>query len=120
MSGLTSRNKGKRGEREAAAELGELLGVNARRGVQYHGGPDSPDVVIDAPIHIEAKRTETLSVYAAVAQAVEDAPPGSCPIVWHRRSRRDSLVIVRTSDLVRLAEAVIAARGKPCSGKSDS
>ena len=120
MSGLRSRNKGKAGEREAAAELGELLQVTARRGVQYHGGPDSPDVVIDAAIHVESKRTETLSVYAAIAQAVEDAPAGSCPLVWHRRSRRESLLIVRTSDLVRLAEAVLAARGKPCSGKSDS
>jgi hypothetical protein len=46
--GRMSRQKGKRGEREAAAELGQLLGVDARRGVQYQGGPESPDVVLDA------------------------------------------------------------------------
>ena len=47
MSGRSSKQKGPRGEREAAAELGALLGVDARRGVQYQGGPGSPDVVLD-------------------------------------------------------------------------
>lgn len=110
--GRTSRDKGKRGEREAAAELGQLLGVTARRGVQYHGGPDSPDVVLDGvAIHVEAKRTERLTLWPAIDQAVADAPAGSVPIVWHRPNRRDSVVVVRTADLVRLAEAVMAAAG---------
>lgn len=112
--GSMSKRKGKVGEREAAAELGEVLGVNARRGVQYHGGPDSPDVVLDGVgIHVEAKRTETLSLYVAVDQAVGDAPAGSVPIVWHRRNRRESLVVVRTSDLVRLAREVVRVAGQP-------
>ena len=67
--GSMSRQKGKRGEREAAAELGALLGVDARRGVQYHGGPDSPDVVLDGvAIHVEAKRTEKLTLWPAIEQ----------------------------------------------------
>lgn len=110
--GMTSKRKGKVGEREAAAELGAVLGVAARRGVQYHGGPDSPDVVLDGvAIHVEAKRVEALSLYPAVGQAVGDAPEGSVPIVWHRRSRCDSLVIVRTADLVRLAREVVRVVG---------
>ncbi len=68
--GRSQRDKGKRGEREAAAELGQLLGVDARRGVQYHGGPDSPDVVLDGvAIHVEAKRTERLTLWPAIDQA---------------------------------------------------
>ena len=39
-----SREKGKRGERELAAKLREH-GYDCRRGVQYQGGPDSPDVI---------------------------------------------------------------------------
>jgi hypothetical protein len=107
--GRASREKGKRGERESAAELSSLLGVPARRGVQYHGGPDSPDVVIDAAIHVEAKRVESLQLYPAVKQATADAPDGKVPIVWHRRNNHNSVVIVETSRLVDLARAVMAA-----------
>jgi hypothetical protein len=106
--GRMSRQKGKRGEREAAAELGAILGVDARRGVQYQGGPDSPDVVLDGvPIHVEAKRTERLSLWAAVEQAKADAPAGAVPIVWHKCNRRESVLILETSQLLALAKAVL-------------
>jgi len=108
--GSRSKQKGKRGEREAAAELGQLLGVDARRGVQYHGGPDSPDVVLEGvAIHVEAKRTERLTLWPAIDQAVADAPTGSVPIVWHRPNRRGSVVIVETARLVDLAREVVRA-----------
>jgi hypothetical protein len=107
--GRASREKGKRGERECAAELATLLGVAARRGVQFHGGPDSPDVVIDAAIHVEAKRVESLQLYPAVEQATNDAPAGRVPIVWHRRNNKPSVVIVETARLVDLARAIAAA-----------
>ena len=106
--GRMSRQKGKRGEREAAAELGAILGVTARRGVQYQGGPDSPDVVLEGvPIHVEAKRTERLSLWAAIEQAKADAPKGSVPLVWHKANRRESVVIVETA---RLGELVACVR----------
>ena len=47
MKRKNSRAKGQRGERELASELQRLFGVNARRGQQYCGGADSPDVVSD-------------------------------------------------------------------------
>jgi hypothetical protein len=109
MGGM-SRQKGKRGEREAAAELGALLGVDARRGVQYQGGPDSPDVVLDGvAIHVEAKRTEKLTLWAAVEQARADAPIGKVPLVWHRPNRRGSVVIVETARLLELARELVRA-----------
>jgi hypothetical protein len=109
--GRMSRQKGKRGEREAAAELGAILGVTARRGVQYQGGPDSPDVVLEGvPIHVEAKRTERLSLWAAIEQAKADAPTGSVPIVWHKANRRESVVIVETARLPDLVEAYLACK----------
>lgn len=105
--GRMSRQKGKRGEREAAAELGALLGCTARRGVQYQGGPDSPDVVLGGVnIHVEAKRVEALNLYAAIEQAKKDAPPGAVPVVWHRKNGRESVVILETSRLVDLAKAI--------------
>jgi hypothetical protein len=105
MMGRMSRQKGKRGEREAAAELGQLLGCDARRGVQYQGGPDSPDVVLEGVnIHVECKRTETLNVYKALEQAKKDAPPGCVPVVWHRRNGMDSVLIIETSKLMDLCK----------------
>ena len=109
MGGM-SRQKGKRGEREAAAELGAILGVGARRGVQYQGGPGSPDVVLEGvAIHVEAKRTEKLSLWPAVDQAKADAPTGSVPIVWHRPNRRGSVIVVETARLLELAREVVRA-----------
>lgn len=53
---VNSNAKGKRGERALAAYL-TSLGFPARRGVQYRGGTDSPDVVSDGldGVHIECK-----------------------------------------------------------------
>lgn len=52
-----SRQKGKRGELAAAHYLRSLGFSSARRGVQYSGGPDSPDIVCDElkGVHIEVK-----------------------------------------------------------------
>jgi hypothetical protein len=110
--GRASRQKGKVGEREAAAELGGILGVAARRGVQFQGGPDSPDVVLPGiSIHVECKRVERLNLWAAIDQAEADAPAGSVPVVWHRCNRRPSVVIVPTARLVELAREIVAKVG---------
>lgn len=109
--GSMSRRKGKVGERECAAELGELLGVEARRGVQFHGGPDSPDVVLPGVnLHVECKRVERLKLWDAIDQANADAPQGAVPCVWHRCNRRKSVVIVETARLVDMAIEILRAR----------
>ena len=101
--GRFSRNKGKRGERELAKELERILGVEARRGVQHCGGPDSPDVIVEIPgIHIECKRTEHFRLYEALEQAIEDAGD-KVPLVIHRSNRRPWVAIVRLDDLPELA-----------------
>jgi hypothetical protein len=87
-----SRRKGKDGENELAAELRRLGFTGARRGRQYHG-LEGRDVVGVEGVHLECKRTETLSLYGALDQA---AAGGGCevPVVVHRRSRRPWVVIV--------------------------
>lgn len=59
--GKMSRNKGKRGEREAAKILSKMLGMEIRRGVQYKGSGDSPDVsgLSAIGLHPEVKRDES-------------------------------------------------------------
>ena len=86
MNKINSRDKGKRGELELAAFLKEHGYAEARRGQQFKGGTDSPDVVGVPGLHFECKRVEALSVYAAFAQACRDSGPASIPVVAHRRN----------------------------------
>lgn len=101
--GKTSRDKGKRGEREVAGLL-RSYGYDARRGVQYHGGEDSPDVVGLKGMHIEVKRTETLRLYDALSQSKADAGD-DMPIVIHRRNNSEWIVIQPLSDWIDLYRA---------------
>ena len=105
--GLFSRNKGKTGERELAHELTRVFGVTPRRGVQFQGSPDSPDIIVDIPnLHIECKRTERFRLYEALDQAVEDAKE-KLPIVLHRQNKKPWVAIVRLDDLPRLATILL-------------
>ncbi len=106
--GSFSRNKGKTGERELAHELSRVFGVTARRGVQFQGSPDSPDVIVDIPeIHIECKRTERFRLYEALDQATQDAAT-KIPLVLHRQNKKPWVAVVKLDDLPRLA-AILAA-----------
>ncbi len=92
---MNSRNKGKVGEREFAALLREQ-GFDARRGQQFSGGAESPDVVSEslAWLHFEIKRVEKLNLIDACAQAEGDS--GGKPwVVAHRRNHAPWLVTLR-------------------------
>ena len=111
--GINSRSKGCRGEREAAAELSRLFGVEARRGRQYCGSPEAPDIKTELDgIHFEVKRCERLRLYEAVNQAVEDAG-GNIPVVLHKANRREWLAIIRLADLPALVERLAAIQHPP-------
>ena len=96
---INSRQKGKAGELELAAFLRER-GYEARRGQQFSGGADSPDVIGIPGIHIEAKRTEAGSLYAWLDQAIRDAGTSKTPLVCHRRNRREWVAILRLDDFL--------------------
>ena len=111
--GRFSRNKGKVGERELAHELTRVLGVFARRGVQFQGGPGSPDVVADLPdIHIECKRTERFRLYEALEQAVTDAG-NKVPVVLHRQNRQPWVAVIRLDDLPTLVQKLAFLNNNP-------
>ncbi len=83
---INSRDKGKRAERAFASLLRES-GFDARRGQQFCGGAESPDVICNALawLHIETKHVERLDLIEACAQAERDS--GGKPwIVAHRRN----------------------------------
>lgn len=92
---INSRAKGAAGERELA-ELLRFHGFTARRGQQFSGGTDSPDVVcaeLHADFHIECKRVEAGNPYVWMAQAKRDGGE-KVPIVLHRRNKEDWLAIL--------------------------
>ena len=70
---MNSREKGKRGERQWRDEL-RANGYCARRGQQFAGSAESPDVVCDELpwIHFEVKAVERLNVQDAMDQARHD------------------------------------------------
>lgn len=105
-----SRAKGKRGELELAAKL-RTHGFDARRGRQYRGGGDSPDVVGLPGVHIECKRVQSLNIEKAMAQSRRDAEgTGEVPVVMHRRDREGWKV---TMDLDEFMNLYIAATMDP-------
>ena len=100
--GKMSRNKGKDGERAIAKILRDHGWADARRGVQYKGGGDSPDVVGLPGVHIEVKRVESLRLYDALDQSIADAAPGETPVVFHRRNKKPWVAILLLDDYLKL------------------
>ena len=98
---MNSRRKGAQGERDLANTLKKMGFDKARRGVQYSGSPDSPDVVGIDGFHIECKRTERTDLYGWMKQAQRDCGD-NVPIVVHRKNREGWLVIMTLEDFVKL------------------
>jgi len=100
---MNSRAKGKRGELEWAHWLIEH-GIPARRGQQFKGGADSPDVVAEHPGWFpEVKRVESLNINKAVEKAVSEAPPGDVAYVAHRKNHGEWLITLRAEDWIKIA-----------------
>lgn len=110
--GKHSRNKGKVGEREWAEWL-RKHGLDARRGQQFAGGPDSPDVVGGfVGTHCEVKRREALNIHDAIDQAKTEAPEGSVPYVAHRRNGKRWLITIDADHVFTFARSVVETERK--------
>jgi hypothetical protein len=114
LRGAGCREKGKRGERQWRDEL-RANGYAARRGQQFSGSAESPDVVCGALdwVHFEVKAVERLNIEDAMEQARRDCDGKSrkqgaesgnpkVPIVAHRRRFRGWLVTMEAETFFRL------------------
>lgn len=124
---MNSRAKGARGERQWRDEL-RANGYAARRGQQFSGSPDSPDVVCDSLpwIHFEVKAVERLNIEDAMDQARRDARRGGksedrnpkaegadkVPIVAHRRNFRPWLVTMEAETFFRFLRGELASQAR--------
>ena len=102
---MNSKAKGSRGEREWAGFCRSHGFTEARRGQQFSGGFDSPDVLGLPGIHQEVKRVEKLNIHEAMKQATRDSEGKAFPIVAHRRNRDEWLVTMRADDWMELYKA---------------
>ncbi len=94
--------KGKVGEREFAALLRDN-GFHARRGQQFCGSDESPDVVCVplAGFHFEVKRVQALNLADAMAQAIGDCG-GKVPVVAHRKNHSPWMITIKAEDFLNL------------------
>lgn len=101
---MNSRQKGCRGERELRDVFRAAGFTQARRGQQFAGGTDSPDVIVpELPtLHWECKRVEAGNLYKWMQQAIRDAGPTKMPIVAHKRNDCEWLAVLKLSDLISL------------------
>ena len=101
---MNSRQKGKRGELEAAKVLRDLGFSDVRRSVQYNGQAEDgqPDLVGIPGVHIEVKRNERLNVNEAMDQARRDCNGIGVPIVLHRKNNTSWLVTMDVKDWAEL------------------
>lgn len=115
---MNSRDKGKRGEREAARMLEARGFGKARRGQQYNG-LEGRDVVCDEfdNVHFEVKRTESLQLYPAIEQACQDAPcevqtgegcvlaQSRVPVVLHKKNHKKWVFIIHEDHIQDFVES---------------
>ena len=96
-----SRQKGKRGERMAAAKL-KVLGIcqEARRTQQYCGYQEGDaDLKTDIDgIHFEVKFVERLNIHNALKQAQRDKMEEESSVVLHKKNREPWVIACYLDD----------------------
>lgn len=82
---INSRNKGARGEREAAQAWAKLFpGLGCIRGQQRSGIEQADVVGVSDTIHLEVKRYKTFSIWKYVKQMRRDAKENQVPVLMFR------------------------------------
>lgn len=111
--GATSRTKGKRVERQAAEAIRAVLGVEARRSVQYSGVAGTADLTTEIPgLHVEVKGRNAIAALRYMDQARADsAKTGTVPVVLMREDfDPEFFVLCRLSDVPALLECLTSLR----------
>jgi hypothetical protein len=110
---VNSIQKGKSYER-TVAKIVRSFGFDCRRGQQFSGGEDSPDVVSEELnwLHFECKHSKVVKIYDWIDQATRDAGESKIPLVAFRRDRSDDMVSLRLSDFMGIIREVMDARSR--------
>lgn len=122
----SSRDKGARGEREAAAVLSALTGLpwcrSANQSQRGKGGRVDADIICVDPVtgnevftglHIEVKRGKVVRWNPAMKQAQADIRQGAktaSPMVLGREDHNEWFVMVRLRDIPGILEGIRASQ----------
>ena len=107
-----SRNKGKRGELEAAKELNRLFGLEARRAQQYCGEAGDADLIGIEGVHVEVKRVERFCLHPSLEQADSDRKAGETPLVLTRQNGKGWVACCYLNDLPKVIERLHKEKGE--------
>jgi len=104
-----SRNKGKRGELEAAKEIARLFDLpfgadGMHRGQQFCGLDGSADIVGFPGIHFEIKRVERFCLHPSLEQSDSDKKCGDIPVVLTRQNGKGWVFACYLDDLPKAIE----------------
>ena len=107
--GRSSREKGKRGEREFVHALRDL-GIDARRTQQFSGKAGDADVDSSLEgIHWEVKRRTSIAATRFLEQADADRKRSQSPVVAMREDRGPWMILLKLDDLETLARTLVDA-----------
>jgi hypothetical protein len=95
-----TRERGKRGEREARDAIRTVLGVRGAYRAAQSSGSLSADLGGTGNIHFEVKLRKAISVYDFIEQAIRDCKD-KVPAVLMRRDRGEWLLMLRLDDTMR-------------------
>lgn len=109
---INSRNKGKRGELEAAAEWNRLVpNAHSRRSQQHSGTESASDLISPGTPHLwlEVKRVERgLNLHDVMDKSREQCGE-LCPVVLHRKNETEWLVTFPLEQIKRFVQQVQGA-----------
>jgi hypothetical protein len=103
MTGRSCRRKGVEWERAVARRLVEVFGkLGVRRGLQYRGGDECPDVITPA-LWVECKAGRLTNPRAALKEATKCAArKGLWPVAICKDDKRDAHVTMGFEDFLAL------------------
>lgn len=108
---INSRQKGKRGELEAAAELNRVVpNAHARRSQQHSGTESASDLIAPGCPHLwlEVKRVQKLNLTDVMAKSRTQCGD-LCPVVLHRKNDEEWLVTFPLDQIKRFVQQVQGA-----------
>ncbi len=110
---VNSKQKGKRNELEWVKLLKAAGFKDARRGQQFKGTEDSPDVICPEliDIHFEVKSGKAINIWKALEQAMEDKGSEEMPIVAAHKDHKPWVVCMLAEDWIKLVKLAYQRTG---------
>ena len=104
------REKGKRGERQAAREIERVLGISAARTAQYCGKTGMADIEMGEAFHPEVKVRKTIAACRFFDQADSDKKESALPFVLMKEDRGPFFLMLKLDDLPDFMKEIENAR----------